>query len=103
MDVEFDKRGCARALRRWPGLEQRIVEAIDTQEQAGWFKCKTATKRPFCGHSLQECRVNERSCGSVRVAFWVEGTHARVVYITPTLVKRDFTRELERFIGEAQS
>lgn len=103
MDVGFDKRGCDRALRRWPSLERRIVETINAQEKAGWFKCKTATRRPLYGHTLKECRVNEQACGSVRVAFWVEGAHAQVVYITPTLVKRDFTRELERFIGEARS
>lgn len=98
MQVSFDKRGCARPLKRWPDLACRIPQMLASQADNGFFKCKSATKRLWQGHSLKECRVNSKDAGSVRVAFWVEGDTAQVVYITPTLVKRDFTRELERFL-----
>ena len=45
--------------------------------------------------------MNSRDAGSVRIAFSVEGGRATVVYITQTLVRRDFLRELDRFLGEA--
>lgn len=99
VDVIYDKRGCAAALKRWPGLRARVAETVSAQAAAGWFKCKGATGRLWHGHKLQECRVNEAGAGSVRVAFWAQGDRAEVVYITPTLVKRDFTRELERFLA----
>ncbi|NLQ13635.1 hypothetical protein HGI81_07225 [Olsenella sp. KGMB02461] len=99
MNVTFDKRGCARPLRRWPDLACRIPQMLASQAENGFFKCKSAAKHPFQGHSLKECRVNSKDAGSVRVAFWVEGDAAQVVYITPTLVKRDFTQELERFLA----
>ena len=99
MDVIYDKRGCAAALKRWPGLRARVAETISAQAAAGWFKCKGATGRLWHGHKLQECRVNEVGAGSVRVAFWADGEAAGVVYMTQTLVRRDFLRELGRFLG----
>lgn len=101
MDVSFDKRGCARALKRWPDLAVRIPQMLVSQAANNFFKCKAATKHPCQGHPLKECRVNSKDAGSVRVAFWVANDTAQVVYITPTLVKRDFTRELERFLEGA--
>ena len=97
--MTFDKRGCARSVKRWPDLAGRIPQMLASQGENDFFKCKSAIKRPFQGHSLKECRVNSKDAGSVRVAFWVAGDAAQVVYITPTLVKRDFTQELERFLA----
>lgn len=98
--VTFDKRGCDKALRRWPDLRDRVTAAVEGQMAAGFFHCKAAGRHQ--GHGLKECRVNSHDAGSVRVAFWVEGDRATVVYITQTLVRRDFLRELERFIGEGR-
>ncbi len=97
MDVTFDKRGCERALRRWPDLRDRVADVVAAQAGAGFSHCKPAGRRH--GRSLKECRVNSRDAGSVRVAFWVEGDVADVVYVTQTLVRRDFLRELGRFLG----
>lgn len=99
-DVSFDKRGCDKALRRWPDLRVRVAAAVETQAQAGFFHCKGAGR--WWGRALKECRVNSRDAGSVRIAFSVEGGRATVVYITQTLVRRDFLRELDRFLGEAR-
>ncbi|MEY8437401.1 hypothetical protein AAK967_06625 [Atopobiaceae bacterium 24-176] len=98
MDVTFDKRGCDKALRRWPDLGGRVREVVAAQAEAGFSHCKRAGR--WQGHSLKECRVNSRDAGSVRVAFWAEGDAAGVVYITQTLVRRDFLRELGRFLGK---
>lgn len=98
MDVTFDKRGCERELRRWPDLRGRVTETVAAQAGAGFSRCKAAGR--WRGRPLRECRVNSRDAGSVRVAFWVEGDVAGVVYITQTLVRRDFLRELGRFLGK---
>ncbi len=42
--------------------------------------------------------MNERSVGSVRVAFAAESNRATVVYISQTLQKKAFAAELERFL-----
>lgn len=99
-DVTFEKRGCDKALRRWPDLRDRVADAVKSQVAAGFFHCKAAGR--WQGHSLKECRVNSRDAGSVRIAFWVEDGQAHVAYITQTLVRRDFLRELDRFLGEGR-
>ncbi len=78
MNVTFDKRGCARSLKRWPDLASRIPQMLASQAENDFFKCKSAIKRPFQGHSLKECRVNSKDAGSVRVAFWVAGDAAQI-------------------------
>lgn len=96
--VTFDKRGCAGMLRKHPGLEGRIAQTIATQLGNDLFKSKFATTARWEGLPIWECRVNERSAGSIRAAFAVKGDAATVIYLSPTLQKRAFTAELDRFL-----
>ena len=96
--MDFDKSGCSAALRKHPGLEGRIRRTVANQLANGLFKSKFATAARWRGLHLWECRVNERSVGSVRVAFAAEGNRATVVYISQTLQKKAFAAELDRFL-----
>lgn len=96
--VSFDKRGCAGMLRKHPALEGRVAQTVAAQLANGLFKSKFATALRWQGLPIWECRVNERSVGSVRAAFTVRDGRALVLYLSGTLQKRAFTAELERFL-----
>ena len=101
--VTLDKTGCASLLRKHPQLEERVQRTVLGQLDAGLFKSKFATSVRWHGLPLWECRVNEKSIGAVRVAFAVQGDATTVVYLSPTLQKRAFTAELERFLAQRRS
>ena len=101
--VTLDKMGCASLLRKHPQLEERVQRTVLGQLDAGLFKSKFATSVRWHGLPLWECRVNEKSIGAVRVAFAAQGDAATVVYLSPTLQKRAFTAELERFLAQRRS
>lgn len=96
--VSFDKRGCAGMLRKHPALESRVAQTVAAQLANELFKSKFATALRWQGSPIWECRVNERSVGSVRAAFTVRDGRALVLYLSRTLQKRAFTAELERFL-----
>lgn len=98
MGVTFDKRGCEALLRRHPGLRARVAETVESQLAHRLFKSKFATTARWDGRPLWECRVNEASAGSVRAAFSVRDGAAAVIYLSPTLQKRAFAAELNRFL-----
>ena len=101
--VTLDKTGCASLLRKHPQLEERVQRTVLGQLDAGLFKSKFATSVRWHGLPLWECRVNEKSSGAVRVAFAAQRDAATVVYLSPTLQKRAFTAELERFLAQRRS
>lgn len=102
VSVAFDKSGCHVMLRKHPHLRVRIQQAIEGQLANGLFKSKFATSIRWQGLPIWECRVNERSVGSVRVAFTVRDGHATVLFISSELQKRAFTAELERFLEKGR-
>lgn len=99
VSITFDKRGCEGMLRKHTALKARIEETITAQLENGLFKSKFATSKRWEGSPIWECRVNEKSVGSVRVAFSVSGESVTVIYLSKTLQKQAFTTELERFLG----
>lgn len=99
VSVIFDKRGCESMLRKHAALKTRIEETVTTQLANGLFKSKFATSKRWNGSPIWECRVNEKSVGSVRIAFSVSGETVTVIYLSKTLQKQAFTAELERFLG----
>lgn len=98
MDITFEKRGCQAMLRRHPGLGPRVAAAVKSQLAHGLFKAKFATTTRWEDHPIWECRVNEASIGSVRAAFTAYDDEVTVIYLSPTLPKRAFASELDRFL-----
>ena len=97
--VAFDKGGCQAMLRKHPALRGRVEQALEGQAANGMFKSKLATTASCKGLPIWECRINERSVGSVRAAFVLEGDDATVLFLSATLPKRAFGAELEQFLG----
>lgn len=90
-------------LRKHPHLQARIQRTIEGQLVNGLFKSKFATSIRWQGLPVWECRVNEKSVGSVRVAFAVQDGHATVLFISSQLQKRAFTVELEHFLERGRA
>lgn len=90
-------------LRKHPHLQARIAQTVEGQLTHGLFKSKFATNARWQGSPVWECRVNEKSVGSVRVAFAVHEGSATVLFISPELQKRAFTAELERFLERGRA
>ncbi len=101
--ITFDKRGCSSLLRKHPELKKRIIQTIESQIQNGFFKSKFATSIRWNNSPIWECRVNEKTVGSVRVAFSVYKDSIKVLYISSTLQKKAFTTELNQFLGKGRS
>ena len=101
--VAFEKSGCQTLLRKHPHLMSRIEQTVASQMANGLFKSKFATNARWHGLPIWECRVNEKSVGSVRVAFAVQGESATVLFVSPELQKRAFAAELERFLERSRA
>lgn len=99
--VSFEERGCQHWFRKHPLLRAAVERTVATQLAHGLFKSKFATSLRWRDQGIYECRVNEKSVGSVRVAFAVREGRATVLYVSRTLQKRAFTTELERFLRKA--
>ena len=97
----FEKRGCRKLLQKHNTLELSVSDTITRQADHDFFKTKYASRQKWNGLPILECRVNDPSAGSVRVAFTREGTRICVIYLTRTLLKKAFTQELESFLKGA--
>ena len=98
MSVTFGKRGCEALLRKHPGLKARVAAAVESQIAHGLFKSKFATTERWEGQPIWECRAHRAGGGLVDAAFSVRNGTAAVIYLSPTLQKRAFTAELNRFL-----
>lgn len=96
--IDFVKSGCQMMLRKHPHLQERIEQTIACQMGNSLFRSKFATNMRWHGAPIWECRVNERSVGSVRIAFSVQDRHITVLFISSELHKRAFTTALEHFL-----
>lgn len=100
--IAFNKAGCLGMLRKHPRLKERIEQTIRGQMANRLFKSKHATNARWRNLPIWECRVNEKSVGSVRTAFVVHGSSATVLLISSELQKRAFTAELEGFLERSR-
>lgn len=99
MTIHFDKRGCRQVLKKNPSLEKKIAQVIENQKENSFFKTKAASDLKWNGLKVLECRVNDPSVGAIRCAFTVDPDGGiDVVYLSSTLLKKDFTAELNRFL-----
>ncbi|WP_297567453.1 hypothetical protein [uncultured Faecalibaculum sp.] len=98
---EFDKRGCRKLMQKHASLQDSVEQTISRQAENDFFKTKYATRNKWKGLPVLECRVNDPAAGAVRAAFTRQGNEIQVVFLTRTLLKKDFTQELESFLKGA--
>lgn len=98
MKFEYLSRGTSKFLAKNPTLKKRIEETLLYQAENDWFKCKSASKIHYQSNPVYECRVNSPQTGSVRIAFVAGKDLVQVLYISKTLLKKDFTTEINAFL-----
>lgn len=102
--VEFYEPGCGPMFRKHPGDAARevivsaVTSQIETQIATHFAKTKLASRRPFRGMKVYECRVNPPKLPALRVAFTVHGDTATAVYLSSHIQKSDFSREIDSFL-----
>lgn len=102
--VSFYELGSKKLLRKHAAqaekLKEQIVRMLESQAQAGFAKVKPATHLLFDEQKVWELRVNPAQLPPVRVAFTRAADQFLVVYMSHTLQKSEFSRELEHFLKQ---
>lgn len=102
LNLDFDKPGCKTFFKKHPEAKKiaqsKIRNAIEKEVRTGMSKVKVATRQKINGLSCYEMRLNLGKVGSVRIAFTVSDNQATVYYLTTTLQRSDFSKELEKVL-----
>lgn len=100
MELDFDKNGCKAFFKKHPNTQKiaqnKITKAIKKEVETGMSKVKLATRQKIKELPCYEMRLNLGNIGSVRIAFTVHHQQATVYYLTTTLQKSEFSKELEK-------
>lgn len=105
IELDFDKAGCKTFFKKHPQSKKvaqtKIKSAIEKEVQTGMSKVKLATRKKINNLPCYEMRLNLGNLGSVRIAFTVRDHQATVHYLTTTLQKSEFSKELEKVLKNA--
>ncbi|ERL64941.1 hypothetical protein [Schleiferilactobacillus shenzhenensis] len=101
MQVGYDPRGCKAFFKKHrpaaPVIRQHIAATLARQLTHGLARVKRASRLPYAGQTVYECRVNPPT-GPLRCAFVYSDTTVTVVWLSMTIQKDVFTADLERFL-----
>ena len=104
LEINFDKTGCKTFFKKHPQnkkiVQAKINSAIKKEVQTGMSKVKLATRKKINNLPCYERRLNLRNIGSVRIAFTVHDNQTTVYYLTTTLQKSEFSKELEKTLNK---
>lgn len=104
LEINFDKTGCKTFFKKHPQnkkiVQAKINSAIEKEIQTGMSKVKLATRKKINNLPCYEMRLNLRNIGSVRIAFTVHDNQTTVYYLTTTLQKSEFSKELEKTLNK---
>ncbi len=96
--IDFESRGCRKILQRNPSLEERIRDTLRRQISQGFTRTKAASRLKWNGLTVYEIRVNDPSVKAVRVAFTAQGSSIHVLFISTSIQKNEFSREIDSFL-----
>lgn len=103
LNLKFNHKGCKVFFKKHPQIKKtaqtKIAAAITKEVETGMTKVKVATQQKVKGLPCYEMRLNLGKMGSVRIAFTVHEDHAQVYYLTTTLQKNEFSKELEKALN----
>ena len=104
LEINFDKTGCKTFFKKHPQnkkiVQAKINSAIKKEVQTGMSKVKLDTQKKINNLPCYEMRLNLRNIGSVRIAFTVHDNQTTVYYLTTTLQKSEFSKELEKTLNK---
>lgn len=104
LEINFDKTGCKTFFKKHPQnkkiVQAKINSAIKKEVQTGMSKVKLATRKKINNLPCYEMRLNLRNIGSIRIAFTVHDNQTTVYYLTTTLQKSEFSKELEKKLNK---
>ncbi|MCK2063263.1 hypothetical protein J3997_03635 [Lactobacillus acidophilus] len=104
LEINFDKTGCKTFFKKHPQnkkiVQAKINSAIKKEVQTGMSKVKLATRKKINNLPCYEMRLNLRNIGSVRIAFTVHDNQTTIYYLTTTLQKSEFSKELEKTLNK---
>ena len=102
LKVSFNK-GCKLFFKKHPQTkkvaQEKIGFAIKKEVQTGMTKVKLATRRKINNLYCYEMRLNLGKMGSVRIAFTVHDEQVVVWYLSTSLQKSEFSKELEKSLA----
>lgn len=102
INLVFDKSGCKTFFKKHSQnkklVQTKISSAIEKEVQTGMSKVKLATRKKINNLPCYEMRLNLGNIGSVRIAFTVYDNQATVYYLTTTLQKSEFSKEIENVL-----
>ena len=103
LKLKFSRKGCKAFFKKHPQAKKlaqtKITTAITKEVQTGMTKVKVATQQKINGLPCYEMRLNLGKMGSVRIAFTVYDNQAQIHYLTTTLQKDEFSKELEKILN----
>lgn len=104
LELSFDKADCKSFFKKHPQnkkvVQTKISSAIEKEVQTGMSKVKLATRKKINNLPCYEMRLNLGKAGSVRIAFTVYDNQATVYYLTTTLQKSEFSKELDKALRD---
>lgn len=102
LNLKFNHKGCKAFFKKHPQIKKtaqaKITSAITKEVETDMTKVKIATQQKINGLPCYEMRLNLGKIGSVRIAFTVHKDQAQVYYLTTTLQKNEFSKELEKIL-----
>lgn len=100
--IAFVSRGCRKYLQKNPALTSKIADVLSRQGENGFYHAKLASRKKWQHLPVLECRINDSAVKACRAAFAVKDSTIYVLYLSGTLLKKEFTQEMDSFLkGEA--
>ena len=105
MYFQYDKTGCRHLFKTYPHNVDEIKAAIEQQvrqqAETDFSKTKLASRLPYEGQKVYECRVNVGKLPAVRVAFTFKGEAAYIAFASTDIQKSTFSEAVGRFLSKA--
>ena len=100
--IAFVSRGCRKYLQKNPALTSKTADVLSRQGENGFYHAKLASRKKWQDLPVLECRINDPAVKACRAAFAVKDSTIYVLYLSGTLLKKEFTQEMDSFLkGEA--
>lgn len=102
LKFSYNEAGTRKVFHKFHAQQETLRAHIEAhlREQVanGLPGIKLASRLPFHGNKIYECRVNPGPLPALRVAFTLDQTDVCIVFISTDIQKSVFSRDMDRFI-----